>query len=160
MLDSRSCPLMAHTSFPSLPDLSRRQHLSRLSLTVAIGGEAGPSPGPGYYRCPSPPPSLGLAGEPWVGRNKTCAKRLGPSARLRGHCPSIPPCLRWSECRPLLAALPPLPKSSLSARAGSSLLFLLSHPSLGRRDQLRGGDRWASLSVMKIHVFSLPLQVF
>lgn len=38
LLDSRSCPLLAHVSFPLLPDPVRGQHLSHLSLPTAVEG--------------------------------------------------------------------------------------------------------------------------
>lgn len=98
-----SRPQQAAASEPPLPPCGRNG-----------AGGSGPSPCRGGPSMSSSSTLSGMAGGPRVGWSETCAKRLGPSARLRGRCPSIPPRLSWSLLwfRPSLAALPPLPKSS------------------------------------------------
>lgn len=158
MLDGQSHPFLSHISHPLLPNLSRWLHQRHLSLPMAVGGEAGPSP-----------PSMGaiyvFLHHPcrwWESREMRVVPRHLRSAWVpllccAGTAPSIPPRLSWSlaRCRPSLAVLPqpPLPKSSVTPRAGSSSLFLLSHPSLGRRGWLQGGDPWVPLSVAQSHGF-------
>ena len=119
MLDSWSRPLLAHISFPLLPDLGRRQHLSLLSLPTAAEGEAGPSPRRGGHRCPPPPPSLGMAGGPRAaGRTERDAcEALGSLCSAARALPLHPTSLELE-----LGVVPTLAGCS----ASTSRIFLIS----------------------------------